>query len=125
MAKAVGEFPGMGEAAARFGEIEELMAEVEKHILAIQDLYARIARAAGGNDGRAGRKGSPAAGATRRGGKKRAKRGALRDALHQVLAGGKAMGPAEIVAALHDEIVGFCHGQPLADDVTIVVVKVV
>jgi len=31
---------------------------------------------------------------------------------------------AEIVAALHEEIVGFCRGQPLGDDVTIVVVKV-
>ena len=34
------------------------------------------------------------------GGKKRAPRGALREALQKVLAGGKTMGPAEIVEAL-------------------------
>ena len=106
---ATAQVPGIGEVASLFNEIEGLQAQVQIHLAAIQEIYGRIARAAGGGSSKRGRKpkalvmdGAP--GATgrvpgkRR--KKRAKRGALRAALQQVLGGGKVMGCAEIVHTL-------------------------
>jgi hypothetical protein len=99
MAKNVGgAAPGMGEVAARFNEIEALQAEVKGHLDAIADVYARIAQAAAGTTARVGR---PAGGkVTTKAPRKRGKRGALKEAITKVLAGGKTMGCSEVVAAL-------------------------
>src|SRR5262245_23058800 len=107
MAKAFSGLSGVEELLARYSEIESLQEEVRTHVSAIQELFARIAQAVGG--GRAGRRrgrrpGRPAgaaAGTPARRGRppkaRRAKRGALRGAIHQVLAGGKVLRPSEIV----------------------------
>jgi hypothetical protein len=99
MPKAQFDFSGIAAVAARFDEIQALQADVEVHLEAIKDLYARIAQAASGGGRRPGR---PARKGRLRimGKRKRAPRGALKAAIMKVLAGGKALGPSEVVAAL-------------------------
>jgi hypothetical protein len=108
MTKVALELAGVEEMLSRYGEIESLQEEVRGHVSAIQELFAKIARTvSGGRVGpRRGRKpgaGRPAKVGRPRGRppkKKRAKRGALRAAIHKLLSGGKSLRPSEIVAAL-------------------------
>jgi len=97
MAKEALDSGGIAAVAARFGEIERLQQEVRQHLDAIREIYGRIARAAGG-DGAAGI--GAKAGGRPMGARKRAPRGALKEAIGKVLAGGKALTPAEVAAAL-------------------------
>src|SRR6266540_2878574 len=102
MAKFSSEFSGVEEVLARYSEIESLQEEVRSHVSAIQELFGRIAQAVGGRVRKPGA--AQAAGVTRPRGrptkKRRAKRGALREAIHQVLAGGKSLRPSEVVNQL-------------------------
>jgi hypothetical protein len=77
----------------RFNEVAALQAEVQKHVVAIQALYERIAKAADGDPAKAVT--VPAAG-----GKQRAKRGELKAAVRKLLADGKAHTAAEVVKGL-------------------------
>lgn len=105
----------IGSVITRISEVEALQSEVREHVEAINDLMSRIARQArGGNGGetpagngrRGRRRARPAKAdrAVRKGRKaragKRTPHGALKAAIHQVLAGGKAMKPADVVKAL-------------------------
>jgi len=116
MPKAALEIPGLEDVLTRFSEIESLQSEVKEHVIAIQGLFARIAQAVG-SDGRGAGRSSARGGRSARGGLrglraaggprrralfrgKRAKRGALKAAIHKVLARGKLASPIEIVKAL-------------------------
>ena len=95
---------GIQDLLSRVSDIEELQAEVRQHVDAIKDLFARVAGAVNGvHAGRRGRRGKAGVRSTRgaRGRRRRqVKRGALKAAIHKVLAGGKALGPAAVVKAV-------------------------
>jgi hypothetical protein len=87
----------------RFNAVEALQAEVHTHVTAIQELFARIGGAVnGGAVLKKPRQGGRTPVGTRRRGRRlrRAKRGALRAAIHQVLGGGKVLKAADVVKAL-------------------------
>jgi hypothetical protein len=101
---------GMGDVMLRYDEIEALQSEVGRHLTAIEELYGRICRiATTGASIEVSRpaSGAKVAGKARKGG--RAKRGALKAAIHEVLAGGKPLVPAAVVKALPG--VGFRSGS--------------
>ena len=79
----------------RYSQIDRLQKRVRGLLEEIEEIYAQIRRVASETQASEGRK--PKARADR---PARAKRGALRAAIYKVLAGGKAITPAEIVRAL-------------------------
>src|SRR5262245_25032383 len=94
---------GVRDIVRRFTEVEELQAEVHSHVTAITQLFARIAGAVnGGAVPQKPRQGGRTGVISRRRGRRlrRTKRGALRAAIHQVLAGGKLLKAPDVVKAL-------------------------
>ena len=105
----------VSEYVASFSKIEELQNEARDLLVKIKDIYLQIGEIAsgGGRPARVGRpvgrprgrrpgrpkgSGKKAVGRPAKAGKgKRAPRGALKAAIHKVLAGGKAVKPSEIV----------------------------
>jgi hypothetical protein len=85
----------VAEVAVRFEQIESLQAQVKVHLDAIGDLYGKIAAMAGGPAPRGRGRRGPVPGA-----RPRAPRGALKAAIEKLLAGGKLLGPSEVVKAL-------------------------
>ncbi len=90
-----------------FARIEALQAEARELLQRIQDLYLEIGQIASGGGGtvRRGRpRGRPRStgrrAAVKTSRKGRAPRGALKEAIHKVLAGGEVIRPAEIVKEL-------------------------
>ena len=88
----------VSEYASSFEKIEALQEEARRLLARIQDVYAEIGQVAG--TGRMPR-GKATVASNRQAGKAtRAPRGALKAAIRKVLAGGKAVRPAEIVKRL-------------------------
>ncbi len=82
----------------RFRKIEQLRAEAQALLAKIQDIYAQMGAVAGGTGKTRGRPRSVATLGT--GEKRRGKRGALKAAIHKVLANGKPHTTAEVVKQL-------------------------
>ena len=92
----------LGAVVERYSEIDRLQERVKSLLGEIEDVYRQIRRVASATKRGPGH---PAAAATKNGpGRKpragRAPRGALKAAIYKVLAGGKAVRPADVVRAL-------------------------
>jgi len=100
---------------SRAAEVEKLHGQVRGHVEAINDLFAQIAEAVNGvRAGRRGRRGRARARSARgaRGPRRRpVKRGALKAAIHKVLAGGKTLAPTAVVKAVRKLGLGSPYGS--------------
>ncbi len=101
----------VNQVASTFARIDELQAEARELLLKVQDIYSQMGEVASGGmrPAKVGRPSGRPRGRPKGSGKKavakaakgeRAPRGALKEAIHKVLAGGKVAKPAEIVKQL-------------------------